>query len=465
MAGTATGERLTLAEARGIQLAAQGLFDPPTPNPDLAALAGVIERLGVVQVDTINVVRRSQYLVPWSRLGAYDDSLLDALHFPHRVVFEYWSHAASIVPMRDYPYYRAEMVRAAEGHLWEHLRRWKNENPAVIAQVCERIREQGPLASADFERDPNAQRASAWDWYGPKESRKALDVLWTLGELMVHSRRGGQKVYDLRERVLDEALGGAIPSDDELPSPEEQLAHFVRRSMGALGVLTASWLWDYFRLGDYDHLSENGKRPARRAAAARLLAELAREGALVPATVEGVAEPAYVAVERMGELARLRAGEVPGHTTLLSPFDNLIWHRARTRALFDYEVCFEAYVVPEKRRFGYYCLAILHRGQLVGRIDPKMERDTRRLLVRTAYLEPGVAVDEPLLDGLAAALRDLARFLGATSIAVERSEPAGLAPRLRERVAGTPKRRRRAAGAGGKKAAAKTEVGAEVVAH
>ncbi len=445
MTKTATGERLrlTLEEARGVQLAAQGLFDAPGSDPDLAALAGVIERLGVVQVDTINVVRRTQYLVPWSRLGAYDDTLLDALLFPHRTIFEYWSHAASIVPMRDYPYYRADMVRAWHQNMWVHLQHWKAANPDLVTRVLNTIRERGPLASADFERDPSAQRASAWDWFGPKESRKALDVLWTLGDLMVYSRRGGQKVYDLRERVLAEAFGESAPRDDDLPSPEEQLDHLTRRTVRALGVLTPSWLWDYFRLGDYDHLGENGRRPSRRASSVRLLDALVREGTLAPAEIAGVGEPAYVVVERMGDLERLRAGEGSQRTTLLSPFDNLIWHRARTRTLFDYEVCFEAYVVPAKRRYGYYCLAILHRGRLVGRVDPKMDRETKRLIVRAAYLEPGVAVDAPLLDGLAGALQDLGRFLGATSIAVERSEPEGLAPRLRERVEGAkPKRRK-----------------------
>src|SRR5262249_274573 len=135
------------------------------------AVRGVIEQLGVVQIDTINVVRRSQYLVLWSRLGAYDDSLLDDLLSPHRAVFEYWSHAASIVPMSDYHYYRANMLRFAEGRLWPNLRQWKDENPEVIAQVLDAIRERGPLASADFDRDPNAKRTYAWDWYGPKDSR------------------------------------------------------------------------------------------------------------------------------------------------------------------------------------------------------------------------------------------------------------------------------------------------------
>src|SRR5262249_46180497 len=148
-----------------------------------------------------------------------------------------------------------------------------------------------------------------------------------------------------------------------------------------------------------------------------------REGALVPAAIDGLDEPAYVATERLADLARLRQGERPTRTTLLSPFDSLIWDRRRARALFGYEVSFEAYVVPEERRFGYYCLAILHRGALVGRCDLKMERATKRLVAKAVYLEPGVKVRAPLVGGLAGALRQLERFLRAETIVVERGEP------------------------------------------
>jgi hypothetical protein len=169
-----------------------------------------------------------------------------------------------------------------------------------------------------------------------------------------------------------------------------------------------------------------------------VLDDLARAGVVAPATVEGLRGPAFVDPARGADLTRLRAGLAPARTTLLSPFDSLIWDRARARALFGYEVCFEAYVVPAKRRWGYYCLAILHRGRLVGRLDPKFERGARRLLVRAAFLEPGVVLDAVLLDGLAGALRDLARFLGAETVAVERSDPAALAPALAERLAPLP---------------------------
>ena len=199
--------------------------------------------------------------------------------------------------------------------------------------------------------------------------------------------------------------------------------------MRALGVVTPSWLWDYFRL----KLTE-GQTRNKRGAATPLLEELVARRVLVPAVVEGLDEPAYIARERLGDLERLRGGAPPARTTLLSPFDNLIWHRDRARALFGYEVCFEAYVLPEKRRYGYYCLAILHRGRLVGRLDPKYDRGEAALRVRALYLEPGVAVDDALLGGLAGALGELARFLGARAVLVERAEAPGLAEALRERV-------------------------------
>ena len=424
--------RLSIEEARGVMLGAQGLLHPPAPGPDLDRLRAVIERLGVVQIDTISVIERSQYLVLWSRLGAYDPAIFDAMLAHHRDVFEYWSHAASIVPMSDYRYYRTDMLGSSDDHMWLHLRAWKNDNPHIVEQTLDAIRTRGPLASADFERDPSAQRPAAWDWYGPKESRKALDVLWTLGELMITSRRGGQKVYDLRERVLSEAFGGVIPPDDgSLPSPAETLHHFVDRTIRALGVVTPSWLWDYFRLRDYyRHAFPDGRSGTKRGAALALLDERVRAGALIPAVVEGLDEPAYVATARLGDLEWLRAGNVPPRTTLLSPFDSLIWDRARARALFGYEVCFEAYVVPEKRRYGYYCLAILHHGRIVGRMDLKMFRQERRLVARAAYLEPGETVDDELVAGLSGALTDLTRFLGGDSYHVERSDPPALARAL-----------------------------------
>ncbi len=264
---------LTLEEARGLALAAQRLDAPGAWAPPGAAtvaedVAGLIETLGVVQIDTISVVARSQYLVLWSRLGAYERGLLDGLLHPGRAIFEYWSHAASILPMSDYQWYREDMRLAHERHMWGSVREWMVGNPTIIADTLERVRVNGPMASADFERPDDGRRVQAWDWFGPKDSRRALDVLWTTGDLMVHSRRAGQKVYDVRERVLAEAFGEAAPDDSTLPSAQERLNYFARRTVRALGVITPSWLWDYFRMREYDtlaHPDARGRNPKARA--------------------------------------------------------------------------------------------------------------------------------------------------------------------------------------------------------
>jgi uncharacterized protein YcaQ len=365
--------------------------------------------------------------VLWSRLGPYDDTWLDALLSPHRATFEYWSHAASIVPMEDYRYYRLDMLNYTT-NLYASDHAWLHDNPQILRETLATIRKHGPMASSDFERPDDGRRAEAWDWFGLKESRRALHVLWTTGDLMVHSRRGGQKVYDLRERVLAEAFG-RVPSDKRLPDPAEQQRYFVRRAVAALGILTPSWLWDYFRQALLEGQPRN-----KRAAATALLEELVAKRVLVRAEVEGLAEPAYVTRERLPDLERLRGGAAPTRTTLLSPFDSLIWDRARARALFDYEVCLETYIVPEKRRYGYYCLAILHRGRLVGRLDPKYDRDEGVLRVRALHLEPDVTADETLLNDLAGALRELAHFLGAAVITIEHVEAPGVAEALCERL-------------------------------
>ena len=424
--------QLTIEEARALALAAQGLLDPPPAKPTRDDILTMIERLGVVQIDTINVVRRSQYLVLWSRLGPYDEALFDNLLYPERGIFEYWCHAASILPMSDYPLYRT-MMDGADRLLYDDYRHWADEHPEIVAKTVNAIRERGPLASADFERPNDGRRAKAWDWYGLKETRVALEVLWTLGDLMVHSRRGGQKVYDLRERVeremsgldLDGHLSGHVAPD------EERVAYFTRRTVEALGIVPSSWLFDYFRF-----VWPRGVTRGGNAEAGRLLDAQVAAGHAVRVEVEGIREPTYLSTARLSDLERLRAGMRPQRTTLLSPFDNLLWdrNRARARTLFGFEVLLETYVVPEKRRYGYYTLAILHQGRLVGRLDPKMDRDTGTLIVRALFLEPGVAVDAALVDGIASALRDLARFLGAETITVERSEPAKLAERVQRKV-------------------------------
>lgn len=415
---------LSLDEARALMLDAQGLFYPPRGSAGAEDLLTTIERLGAVQIDTIRVVERSQYLVLWSRHGAYDRELLDTLLYPDRRVFEYWCHAASIIPMRDYRYTCASLLRSQE-HLGPDTCSWMQEHPIVLAETLAAIRERGSLSSTDFAPPENRQALDPWHWYGQKESRRALEILWTRGDLMVHRRRGGQKVYDLRERVIREAP--ADPAGDALPDEPTRRLYLLQRTIESLGVSTLSWLPDYYRL----RLPASGPA-SKRAVLAEALETLRERGEILLATVDGLREPAVLSRQALPMLERLREGETPGRTVLLSPFDNLLWDRARTRTLFQYDVVFEAYVPPQKRRYGYYSLAILHQGRLVGRLDAKAERAAHVLRVHALFLEPHVRPEEPLLQGLGGTLRSLADFLGLQEIVVGRSDPPGVAPALQE---------------------------------
>ncbi len=421
---------ISLGEARALAVAAQCLAAVPVAPVDSMAVLRTIDRLGVLQVDTISVVERSQYLVLWSRLGSYDPGLLDSLLFPRRLVFECMAPVALIAPMANYRFYQPGMLAAAEEGR-RRSREWLAEHPDALLATLEAVRSRGPMASADFERPDGATRSAPWDWHGSKPSRRALEMLYGSGELMVHSRCGGQKLYDLRERVLAEAFGDEAPRDDDLPGAAERVAFFAAHAAEALGIVIPAWLWEYHAL-----------RPARgsgknhRDSALAALEDLVDAGRMIRVSVDGLEGPAYMASSLRDSLSRRHRKRAPARTTLLSPFDSLIWDRARTRALFGFDVCFEAYVPPARRRFGYYCLPILHGNRLVGRLDPKMDRASRRLLVRAAYLEPDARIDEALLDGVAAALLDLARFLGGSGVHLGDRGSAelieGLATRLRD---------------------------------
>ncbi len=419
---------LTIDEARALAVAAQSLDALPDASPDETSILDALERVGVLQVDTINVVERSQYLVLWSRLAAYDPALLDALLYPRRLIFECMAPVALIAPMKNYRFYRPAMLSSAhESRL--RSSEWLAEHPDAIPDTLGAIRERGPLASADFARPEGATRSGPWDWHGPKPSRRALEILYNSGDLMVHSRRGGQKLYDVRDRVLAEAFGAEVPGDDGLPDAAERQAFFTGHAAEALGIIVPAWLWRY-----HAQRPQRSARANHRDAALEALERMASTGQCVRAVIDGLDEPAFVVSSLLGKLDRWRRGPAPARTTLLSPFDSLIWDRARTRALFGFDVCFEAYVSPPRRKYGYYCLSILHRNNLVGRVDPKMDRAKRRLQVRAAYLEPGVALDDALVDGLAIALADLSRFLGGTGVDVASCGCVDLVAALSERL-------------------------------
>jgi uncharacterized protein YcaQ len=414
----APAERLARDEARRLATIASRLDRRPRPTRDAATqkarLLETIRALGCVQLDTISVVSRSHETVLWSRIGTYDAALLGALHHPDGRTTEYWAHAAAIIPVETFPYFR-DAMDAYRAKYDQH--EWVRENGDVIAGVLDRIRADGPLASRHFER-PADRRPEAWEWYGGKPARQALDHLWSSGDIMVARRESGfQRVYDTTERVIPAAFR------DGRPTLEERRRYFTTTALGALGVATARWTADYFR---------DWARPYSVAkASAEGLRELEREGLAMPVAVDGLSEPAWLDAGLLPRLAELRAGRGrPTLTTLLSPFDNLIWHRGRMADLWDFHYRIEVYTPAPKRVYGYYTMPILHRGRLVGRLDPVVDRKNRLLTVRKVFLEPGERPSETLAGAIAGALWDFAGFLGADEVQVLAAEPEALLPML-----------------------------------
>ncbi len=390
---------LSIAAVRSVQLAAQGLLSPPNPPAQKSDVLAAVRRMGALQIDTIHVIARSPYMVLWSRLGAYDPSWLDELLAEGRL-FEYWAHAACFLPVEDYRLFRRMMLN---GHRsWGDEQAWLQENVGLVEEVLGRIRAEGPVRSADFARTDH-RTTGWWDW---KVEKRALEHLFTAGVLMIARREKFQRVYDLAERVLpwDEAQTASHP---------EMLRELALKSVRCLGIAKAAWIPDYFRI------------PKRETAAA--LDELVAAGRLQTLAVDGWEVPGYIHPDNLPLMEAARAGQLQAtYTTLLSPFDPLVWDRARVRDLFGFDFAIECYLPAEKRRYGYYLLPILHQGRLIGRLDAKAHRKEGIFEVKALYLEPGVEPTPALAQALSAALQNCAGWHGAPQLQITRTDPEEL---------------------------------------
>lgn len=384
-----------VATARRLLLGAQGLLDDPRGRVTADRLYNLIERMGFVQIDSINVVERAHHLTLVSRLQSYRPSLFDRLLERERRLFEHWTHDASAIPTIWYPHwwYRFERYRRKVlDHPW-----WKERIGAdpdrTIAHVRERLAREGPLMTRNFEdtRDESADRS----WWGWTPQKAALEYLWRTGEAAVVGRVNFHKVYDLAGRALPEAH--AAPR----PTAEEHLDWACRTAIERLGIASADEVAAFWRAADLPDVRAWCERAA------------AREE-IVPVQVEAVdgsVRKAYAVPDWEERAAALPPA--PPRIRLLSPFDPILRDRKRSLRLFGFDYRFEAFVPAPQRRYGYYVLPILEGERLVGRLDPKLYREDGRLAIRQVWWEPGVRPSKARDLRLKAAVERLARFTGA----------------------------------------------------
>lgn len=401
MGGSAAGPAavaLSAAQARRVAIAAQRL-DAPRPDPARAVNRGHLRRLvqtiGLLQIDSVNVLARAHLLPVFSRLGPYPVGVLDGAAWPartrDRLLVESWAHMASLIPVELEPLLRWRQQEKVDGP-WGMLTRLTEQHPGFLDVVLRTIGELGPSSAGDIEKAleaPGRAEAGWWEW---SITKIACEHLFATGAITVAQRRGFERIYDLTDRVLP-------PSVVATPTPARPDAQraLVAIAARAHGVGTVADLADYFRMGVAD---------TRRA-----LADLVEEGVVLPATVDGWREPAYLHREA-------RIPRTVGGAALLSPFDPLVWRRERTERIFGFHYRIEIYTPAPRRVYGYYVLPLLVGDALVGRFDLKADRAAGRLLVQASWVEPG-ADEAATADAAVVELDRLAGWLGLADAVIE----------------------------------------------
>lgn len=400
---------LTSSAVRALQLAAQGLLTPPKRAARASDVVPAIARMGVLQIDTIHVVARSPYLVLFSRLGAFAPSWLDDA-LARGEIFECWAHEACFAPTASFPILRRHQLDRT-GHWSARLaKRLGGSHARELRELVEHIRANGAVKA--IELGESTESGGFWQW---KLEKRLLEALFATGEVMIARRERFQRVYDVAERVV-ERMGHALETL-ALPTVEQTRRALLLDAVRALGAVRARHVADYYRASPKATDDE--------------LAPLVAEGALLRARVRGREETFYVHASAARELERAARGELrPTVTTLLSPFDPIVWDRERALEMFDFDYRLECYTPAPKRAFGYYALPILHRGRLVGRLDAKAHRADAVFEVKALRFEEGVVLGEKALGEIARAIDASARWHATPRVVLGTIEPRGVKGKL-----------------------------------
>ena len=391
-----SGTPLTLSVIQARRLAYRGQrLSGPRPGRDGPALLELVRQLGCLQIDPISVVARTQLLVAWSRVGRFDPDGLRRLQEDDHQLFEFWAHAASLVPSSDLAIhsYAMRQARHGRGARTTKVRDWLRANDAVRRELVATLADQGPLRTQDLAH----LAVKPWEsggWSDEKSIALMLEVLTHTGEVLVARRTGGLRWWDIGERCLPGDASVDVLTVDEV------VRLSAVRAIRALGVATPTHINRHFTRHRYPHLADH-------------LGDLVTEGELVPASVDGLKGTWYLHADDAATLDELE----PARLTLLSPFDNLICDRDRTEALWDFRFRLEVYTPVAEREFGYYVLPILDGDRLVGRIDAAVDPKTKLLQAKAVYREPRVRSSAGRTRSLARRFEDLGRFVGADGIA------------------------------------------------
>ncbi len=396
---------LTAEEARRLAIGSQLLHKPPR-QPDEETMLAIFRQIGCVQIDPISVVARSPLLVLWSRMGSYDQALLDHLMWEERLLFEYWAHAASIVMVEDYPIHQLQMVNFSRGDgAWaRRVREWMAVNEPFRQFILSEFQLRGPLFASEIE-DRSLEPWQSSGWSNTRNVSTMLGLMWEQGDITVTRRKGSgfglKKQWGLLEQHMPQWA-------DHAALPRSEVVHLAaQRSLKALGVGTEGHIRSHFIRNSYPGLG-------------KILAELELNGRVLRVQIQEAGKnwPGtwYMHVDTLSDLVNIREEAWQERTILLSPFDNLIADRERTETLFDFYYRSEIYTPKAKRQYGYYVLPVLHGDRLIGRIDPKMDRKTGTLHVHAVHQEPGAQDSSAVAAELDEAVHGLGCFLGAERI-------------------------------------------------
>ena len=367
------------------------LVTKPAVSATKDHIYGVVDRLGCIQIDTINVIERAHYMTLWSRLGCYDKNLLHELAYKERKLFEHWAHGVCFIPFKDYRYYTSQMQRRGKTMRADFTRRSK-EDPSILDEVLERVTNEGPLSTRDFEGSGGP--GGWWSW---KPAKLALELLYRSGHLLIHHRHNFQKYYDLTENVLPSNIDITQPSEDE------RVTYFILKTFEALGSVKPQEIRDYYhnnslKLGTPKQILER-------------LEKHHSEGLVERHSVEGDQNPYFCLPGDYVRLQELEAGDFQHDAVSLHIyFDNLLWLRKRVQFLFNFKPKLEVYLPKTKRVYGYYHLPVLYGDQLVARVEPKMDRKNGVLIIRGYWVERGFKPSEDYKDKLHGCLDSLAEF-------------------------------------------------------